>query len=152
MAQVQNTAPIQTPMFNGNVMENGWRQWFTSTSDNLSGKWGINSRNLEKENINETPSKEYVSYTGREVTFLFQWDDGVTFSNSAIYIEFPRNGSNDKLKLDLTLIGGMLRIWEGDNLIGGAYASDTKITIPDYDLSGRVVIEGTILTKVTERA
>lgn len=152
MAQTQNTAPVQNPMFNGNVMTDGWRQWFTSTSDNLSGKWGINSRNLEKENIATSPSKEFLSYTGRELTFLFQWDDGVTFSNSAIYLEFPRNGSNDKLKSDLTLIGGMLQIWEGDTLVGGAYASETKITIPDMDLNGRVVIEGTILTKVTEKA
>lgn len=152
MALNLSSAPVKTTLLDGNVLNKVWIQWFSTLSDILSGKWGINKRTLEKQNIATEPDIEYVSYTGREITFLFQWNNGVTFSDSKIFLEYPRADATTKTKSDLTMIGGMLAIYQDDNRTTvGAYASESTITIPDMELTGRVIIQGTILTKVTEQ-
>lgn len=147
------SAPIQKPFLNGNQADRGWLQWFSSVGDALGGKWGISKRNLSYNNINldDYPLTEnYVSYIGREVTFLFCWEAGVQFSNSSIDIIFPTISNPNIQKADLPFFKGMLQVWDGNNLFGGAYAENTVITLPDINSSNRIIIQGTLLTKVTD--
>ena len=111
------------------------------------GKWGSQSRNLTLNNIIAT-DEQYVSYNGREVSFLFEWINGVTFSSSSIEIDFPTLTNPDRKRNDLTIISGMLQVWDGNNLVSGAYVKDNIITIPDKNISNRCIIQGTVLTKV----
>ena len=145
-------APLQKPFLNGDQLDRSWLQWFSTVGDALNGKWGLSKRDLTYNNIDlsEYPLTEtYVSYTGREVTFLFCWEEGVEFNNSSIDIIFPTNLNPNIQKADLPFFKGMLQVWDGNNLFGGAYANNTSISLPDINSSNRIIIQGTLLTKVT---
>lgn len=131
-----STAPSQRSL----AQEREWIQWFSSVGDSIGGRWGQERRNLNKINLDE-PITELLNYRGKEVSFLFYWD-GVEFSNSSIELEsLPE-------KADPTVWPGVLSIWQGPNLIGGAEVEERTITIPNLgQLSGRVIIQGSVMIK-----
>jgi|10_taG_2_1085330.scaffolds.fasta_scaffold13149_2 hypothetical protein len=144
---VSNT-PAQRPLLDSSgLIDRSWRSWFSSIGDALLGKWGNQSRNLTFINIIPT-NEQYISYNGREMTCLFEWSNGVTFSNSTIELDFPTLSNPERQRSDLTVISGMLQVWDGEDLVKGAYVKDNIITLPNINISNRCIVQGTVLTKI----
>lgn len=132
------------PLQKANEFDRSWLQWFSSIGNALSGRWGQEQRTLELVNILTTPDEQYLNYKGRELSFLFVWESGLITSSSSILL------NTLPTQADLTMRPGMLQIWEDSALVAGAYASQSTITLPDLNLSGRVIMQGSILTKITD--
>jgi hypothetical protein len=137
-----NKAPLTKPLMENDRLTNAWEFFFSGIGDGLDGKWELTKRNLIKTNLDDNaPSKELVSYQGREVTFSFVWDAGATFSNSSMALEI-RNGRGD-----FTMEEGYLQVWDGSTQVEGAYCSDLTINLPDLVTGNKIIIQGTLLTK-----
>lgn len=132
-------APLLKPFVDPdqNLASREYIQWFSSLGDSLTGRWGLDKRNLAKTNAT-TPDLEYISYKGRELRFLFVWEDPITFASDTITLD----------RSDLTMLPGMLEVWDGTALSAGAYCSEDTITLPDLTTAARCVIQGSVLTKV----
>ena len=133
-------APIMNPLSNGRI----WSQWFSTLGDSLKGRWGQQKRQLEKLNIDPQPTTEYLNYKGTEISFLFVWESGVTFNGSEILL------SDTPATADLTMRSGILQVWDGSTLVGGAYCSERTIELPNLSSSGRTIVQGSIMTKITD--
>lgn len=133
-------APILRSLTN----EREWFQWFSSVGGALLGRWGQERRSLELINL-DPPEKELLNYKGRECSFLLYWESEVEFNNSSINLETNPD------KADPTFWPGMLQVWEGSTLVGGATIEDRTITIPDFGvLAGRVTLQGTAMIKTRD--
>ena len=132
------------PLQKANEFDRSWLQWFSTLGNALQGRWGQEQRDLELVNITSKPDEQFLNYKGRELSFLFVWESGLETSNSSILL------STTPTQADLTMRPGMLQIWEDSSLVAGAYASQSTITLPDLNLSGRVIIQGTILTRIND--
>lgn len=133
-----------TPVLKPLSEERVWVQWFSAIGDALSGRWGQDKRQLEKTNIATEPNEEYLNYRGRELTFLFVWEDGIEFNASTISL------SSLPGTADLTMRSGMLNVWDGSTLIGGAYCKERTIELPNLNSGGRIIVEGSVMTKTTD--
>lgn len=135
-------APLQKPFLaEDGASDRSWLNWFSDVGSSINGEWSISPRQLSASGVSSKPNTSWISYQGREVRYLFIWNSGVTFSAGAkLSLE----------KQDLTLIGGVLDIYEAEVLVGGAFAQNRTISLPELDLSGRIVIQGCILTKVRD--
>ena len=125
-------APVLRPLTD----ERSWVRWFTELGNSLRGRWGQEERLLSLTNLTQ-PSEQFVNFKGKEVSFLFVWTSGVTFSSSEINLD----------RTDPTMRPGMLQVWEGDTEVLGAYCSERKIDFPDQTLAGRVIVQGSIMIK-----
>jgi hypothetical protein len=136
-------APIQDDFLSSeaNIPRDAWLQWFADLGTSLNGQWNIDSRLFSSSGIDTVPDDSYVSSTGREVSFLFVWDNGVTFTNGTFTLG----------RQDLTVLPGMLQVWENSTLVSGAYCKDNIISFTSAAYSGRVIVQGTILTKISKR-
>jgi len=136
-------APLQDDFMNteANIPSDTWLQWFADLGTSLNGQWNIDSRLFASSGIDRVPDDSYASSTGREVSFLFVWDTGVTFTNGTFTLG----------RQDLTVLPGMLQIWEGSSLVSGAYCKDNVISFTNATYTGRVIVQGTILTKISKR-
>jgi len=135
------------PLQKANGFDRSWLQWFSTLGNALGGRWGQEQRSLEFVNFNEiysNPAEQFLNYKGRELSFLFVWESGLTTSSSSILL------NTLPTQADLTMRPGMLQIWEDSALVAGAYASQSTITLPDLNLSGRVIMQGSVLTKITD--
>jgi|32_taG_2_1085360.scaffolds.fasta_scaffold131806_1 hypothetical protein len=132
-------APLLKPFVdeNTNLASREYGQWFSTVGNGLSGRWLMSKRNLEKTN-GTAPNIEYISYQGRELKFLFVWESGVTFAADTITLD----------RSDLTMLPGMLEVWDDSTLVGGAYCNERTIELPNTVVSGRCIIQGTVLTKI----
>ena len=72
-------APIQKPI----EADRSWIQWLSEIGNALNGRWGQEKRTLDKTNLSD-PDEEYLNYKGRELSFLFVWNDGIVFNGSSI--------------------------------------------------------------------
>ncbi len=118
-----------------------WVKWFSQVSNALVGRWGIEWRNLELNNLSK-PSQQILNYRGNEVSFLFYWNDGVAISDSStISLQTtPPDGA------DPSLFPARLEIWEGHDLVGGAIVADRVISFPELgQLNGQVVVQGSAI-------
>lgn len=132
------------PLQKANEFDRSWLQWFSTLGNALNGRWGQEKRTLELVNISSNPDEQFLNYKGRELSFLFVWESGLTTSSSSILL------NTLPTQADLTMRPGMLQIWEDSALVAGAYASQSTIELPDLSLSGRVIIQGSVLTKITD--
>ena len=129
MSQI-GPAPLLRPLTD----ERSWLRWFSELGNGLKGRWNQESRKLTLHNLS-TPSQQFINFKGSEISFLFVWTNGVTFSTSSIDL-------GDK---DPTMRPGMLQVWEEDTEVLGAYCSQREISFPDQVLSGRVIVQGSVL-------
>lgn len=125
-------APIQKE----NSFSREWLQWFKDIGNALNGLWGLQKRNFA--GLSPAPDESYLSYTGREVTFFLKWNAGVTFQNSKLTLE-------DK---DLSMIGGKLLIFDGEQLVSTANCLNKEVTFPDLVIANECIVQGTVLTKL----
>jgi len=133
-------APLMKPLSD----ERAWTQWFSEIGNSLNGRWGQEKRQLEKVNIATQPTEEYLNYKGRELSFLFVWESPITFSGSEILLnELPGQA-------DLTMRPGMLEVWDDSTLVGGAYCSERTIELPNLSSNGRIIVQGSVMTKTTD--
>lgn len=132
-------APLLKPFVNDdqNLASREYGQWFASIGDSLSGRWTLSKRNLTKTNAT-APDIEYISYQGRELRFLFVWDDPITFASDTITLD----------RSDLTMLPGVLEVWDDAAMIAGATCSESLITLPNLTTTGKCIIQGCVLTKV----
>jgi hypothetical protein len=138
----QGPAPLFHELLQDGVnLSRGWLHFFETIGDSISGEWSIGQRQLTQVGIDTVPDTSYISYQGREIRFLFVWDAGMSAS--------PGN-SITLAASDLTMLPGMLEIWEDSVINIGAFASEKTITIPVQTYTGRVIIQGTVLLKVQD--
>jgi hypothetical protein len=124
-------APIQKE----NNFTREWLQWFKDLGNSLNGLWGVQKRNFS--GLVPSPDESYLSYSGREITFFLKWDAGVQFQNSKLILE----------NKDLSMIGGKLLIFDGNQLVDTANCIDKEVVFPDIIVSNECIVQGTILTK-----
>lgn len=141
MANINET-PLNKPLLNGSSISRPWELFFSQLGDGLNGKWEYSQRKLTRVNIADEADVELLSYHGREATFSFVWENGATFNNSKIEL--------NRLS-DYSLTEGYLQVWDGATQVEGAYCKDFDITLPDLDTTNKIIIQGTILTKINRR-
>lgn len=134
MSQI-GPAPVLRPLTD----ERSWFMWFSELSSGLKGRWGQEVRTLALNNLS-TPAQQFVNFKANEISFLLIWTSGVTFSTSSISLD----------KTDPTMRPGMLQVWEGDTQVLGAYCEERLISFPDQALSGRVIVQGSVMVKQNE--
>jgi hypothetical protein len=140
MSRYITTTPVQKALLNiSAAIEKAWLHWFSEIGDGLNGLWGVESRKLASVNLSREPDTEVLSHQGRELTLLFVWDSAITFSSVTFSLD----------KSDSTMEQGMLNVWDGSTLVGGAYCTGTSIQVPDIAISGRCIIQGTVITRTT---
>ncbi len=119
--------------------DQAWKKWLTDVGDGVNGRWGLEKRDLSLTNL-ATPDIEYLSYMGRELSFLLVWENGVTFNSSSIALN----------RSDLTMLPGMLQIWDNLDIVGGAYCAEREVNFKDIVVSGRCIVQGKVFTKVSD--
>lgn len=130
-------APVIRPLTD----ERSWVNWFSQLGDALTGRWGVEWRELSLTNLAQ-PDQQILNYRGSEVSFLFYWNDGVEItSSSQITLSKARPEG-----ADLSLFPARLQVWEGSTLVGGAVVADRTITFPNLGLlAGQVIVQGTAI-------
>lgn len=124
------------PINKGNDFTREWLQWFSSVGNAITGLWGVQGR--EFTDLPPNSDVSYLSYSGREITILLQWVNGVEFQNSKLVLDSS----------DLSVIAGKLLIFDDDVLVGTADAVNKEISFPDLVISGSCLVQGTLITKV----
>ena len=132
-----NRPPLRDPISTNNGMSHSWLKFFSQLGDSLFGKWGNEERNVTRTNV-VAPTVQQISYTGFEVSFLFIWDQGVTFSTSILELE----------KNDYQVFPSALFVVDGNQLLNDVAIVDGKtITLPDLTSTNRVIVQGTALVE-----
>ena len=132
-----NRPPLRDPINGNNGMSHSWLKFFSQLGDSLFGKWGNEERNITRTNV-VAPTVQQISYTGFEVSFLFIWDQGVTFSTSILELE----------KNDYSVFPSALYVIDGNRLLNDVAIVDGKtITLPDLTSTNRVIVQGTALVE-----
>jgi hypothetical protein len=125
------------PLQKASEFSREWLQWFSSLSQGVSGIWGVQERTFGLPD-DKKPDQSYLSYTGRQMHFFLQWNDGIAFQNSKLVLD----------KEDLSMVGGRLMLINNGAIVNSLTAIDKEVTIPDTTLAGEVIIQGTIISKV----
>jgi len=125
------------PLQKASEFSREWLQWFSSLSQGVAGFWGVQERTFGLPD-DKKPDKSYLSYTGRQMHFFLQWNDGIAFQNSKLVLD----------KEDLSMVGGRLMLINNGAIVNSLTAIDKEVTIPDTTLAGEVIIQGTIISKV----
>ena len=137
-----NTAPTQDNLLDpgSSLPARSWFQWFSDLGTNLSGKWGTSSRRYTVEGVDKQPDEGWISYQGREMSVNLVWNDGFESINGNILLTSK----------DYTVIPSMLELWQGNTISFGVYAMDRTFSIPDNTYTGRIIIQGRLITKVAK--
>lgn len=125
------------PLQKSSEFSREWIQWFSSLSQGVSGFWGVQQRNFELPD-DKKPDTSYLSYTGRQMHFFLQWNNGIVFQNSKLVLN----------KEDLSMVGGRLMLLNNGAIVNTLTAIGKEVTIPDTTLAGEVIIQGTIISKM----
>lgn len=131
-----NKTPVKDEPIRNGFFSPTWLRFLSQMGDAIFGKWGNESRKLQKDNISTEPDIEQISYTGQNIEFLFVWNNGATFNSSILYLD----------KSDYSVLTNALFVIENGQIqTDVAIINGKTITLPNLSTSNQLIIKGTAL-------